>query len=592
MFIALTLTIALAYLIGALPLAYWYARIRGGEPRLAASYNIGLENTMRVQGLEVSVASFVLDFLKGVLAVGIAGSFEGNEPALLAGLAGYVGHLYPPPFFFLRTLRGEQIPIRGRGNVMILGVLAGLYTFAGLPFWMAAAPVVVWSALVAYTGLIALGTLAGVGVLVLELLLSPIDMLGRFAVLGLLVALVWRFKENIGRIVEKTEPRVGEVMHVTGENDNQIVVAFIIHPLGVDWFWRSRRAALIKPLFDAGILKYEMLAAIGRMIRPFKVGELRGIYTKDGKEIRCHLITGPFTPESFKSHPELATKRAIQGARLAKELGASVYGLGAFWGTVGKKGLEVQAAVPEITVTNGGAYTAGSVREQIPVILDHFKRSGHDMKNVRAAVVGANGVVAFGIARMIAAEVGFVALIGRDLERLDRSKKTLERSHPNTKFTTSIDPHDCIEADLIFTATSDPDPVIFARDVKPGTWIFDEGRPEDVDKSVLEVAGVRVIPGGVVQPPGEMSDPGDWAKWRLGFGDGCVPACLAETLIIGANKAFDRQSLGETTKTENINYFVLEARRLGFTVLEDMPVTNVPTGGPIVSSPRVGAVLN
>ena len=149
MFIALGSTVALAYLIGALPLAYWYARIRGGEPRLSASYNIGLENTMRVQGLEVSVVSFVLDFLKGVLAVGIAASFEGNEPALLAGLAGYVGHLYPPPFFFLRTLRGEQIPIRGRGNVMILGVLAGLYTFAGLPFWMAAAPVVVWSALVA-----------------------------------------------------------------------------------------------------------------------------------------------------------------------------------------------------------------------------------------------------------------------------------------------------------------------------------------------------------------------------------------------------------------------------------------------------------
>jgi predicted amino acid dehydrogenase len=101
-----------------------------------------------------------------------------------------------------------------------------------------------------------------------------------------------------------------------------------------------------------------------------------------------------------------------------------------------------------------------------------------------------------------------------------------------------------------------------------------------------------VIPGGVVQPPGEMSDPGDWAKWRLGFGDGCVPACLAETLIIGANKAFDRQSLGETTKTENINYFVLEARRLGFTVLEDMPVTGVQTGGPVTPSPRLGAVLN
>jgi predicted amino acid dehydrogenase len=130
---------------------------------------------------------------------------------------------------------------------------------------------------------------------------------------------------------------------------------------------------------------------------------------------------------------------------------------------------------------------------------------------------------------------------------------------------------------------------VFAKDVKPGAWIYDEGRPADVDFSVLEVEGVRLIPGGVVQPPGSMYDTNGWATGSLGFGDGNVPACLAETLIIAANEAWDRTSLGETTKTENINYFVTEAERLGFTVLESVekPVPPVTT-----RNSSLGSALN
>jgi acyl-phosphate glycerol 3-phosphate acyltransferase len=577
--LALIPFLLLSYLIGAAPLAYWYARFRGLEPRNTSVHNIGLENAIRIMGPEVAVASFLLDLLKGVLAVGVVAGFPGNEAALMAGLVGYVGHLYPPAFLFPR-----HQPVRGRGNVLLLGGLAGLTIFAEFPYWLAVLPVVVWAGVLAYSRYVAAATLSSVAVMALSVILAPVDQWGRLAVLVLVAAVTWRYKENIGRMLDRTEPMLGELRHVSFERSDQIVAAFIIHALNVNDFWKTNRFRWLKPFYDRGWLSYDQLSWIGRWVRPFKIGELRGIYTADGKEIRCILLSGSFTPERFKQEPELAKLRAIQGARLARELGASVYGLGAFWGTIGKKGLEVQEAVPEICVTNGGAYTAGSIRAAVPQILAHFRNKGRDLRTLTAAVVGANGVVAFGMARMIASDVGKVILVGRDLERLDKSRGTLERAFPQTQFVSSIDPHDCIEADLIFTATSDPNPVIFARDVKPGAWIFDEGRPTDVDDSVLNVPGVRLIPGGVVRAPGTMHDPNEWAIWRLGFGRGNVPACLAETLIIAANQAFDRQSLGDVTRTENINYFVTEAERLGFRVLEDtedqasLPSGHEPTG--------------
>ena len=117
-------------------------------------------------------------------------------------------------------------------------------------------------------------------------------------------------------------------------------------------------------------------------------------------------------------------------------------------------------------------------------------------------------------------------------------------------------------ADLIFTATSDPEPVLFPEHVKPGAWVFDLGRPADVHPDVLGVPGVKLIPGGVVRPPGPIRSQID-----LHFGDGLVPACLAETMIMTATRAFDRASLGPQTRTADIEFYLREGERLGFEII-------------------------
>ena len=68
----------------------------------------------------------------------------------------------------------------------------------------------------------------------------------------------------------------------------------------------------------------DVIDGLAERFRPMKVGEVRGVRTADGREVLCHLISAPLLPHQIKAKPELAVRRAIQGARLAKELGATV----------------------------------------------------------------------------------------------------------------------------------------------------------------------------------------------------------------------------------------------------------------------------
>ncbi|WP_027888037.1 glycerol-3-phosphate acyltransferase [Meiothermus taiwanensis] len=549
----------LAYLLGALPLGYWaIRRLTGQDPRLASAYNLGLENALERLGSGPVLLAWGLDFLKGLLAVWLGGQFGLSWAVIFAFLV-YLGHLYPPRLLAQGTL------LRGRGAGVLVGVVLGLH-LSGLSYLLTLVVLLVAALSLLFSRYASLAALTIPGALALLLSFEPITGWARLAAWGLLLAALWRYKENIGRMLEGTEPRLGEPPPLP--SDKQVVCAFMIHPLTVDDLFQSPRFRWARPLVERGLISQSLVENLAEAIRPMKVGELRGVKTTDGREIRCHLISAPLLPHQITGKPELATQRAIQGARLARELGCTVVGLGAFWSVVGEKGRVVQEAVPEIEVTNGGAYTAGTVKAAIPGILAHFEQSGRRLQEAAAAVVGANGVVAFGIARQIAPLVGKLILVGRNQERLEKSAATLKQNlerkgQPVPQLIVSTDISAIREADLIFTATSDPQPVIFPQHVKPGAWIYDEGVPPDVDASVKQVPGVRVIPGGVVRPPGAMT-----GNLDLHFGEGAVPACLAETMILAAEKAYERKSLGGETKSENIQFFVERAEALGFRVVD------------------------
>ena len=545
------------FFVGSLPLgSFLVKRFTDKDIRSFSAHNLGVENLLKVVGSGVALSSFFLDVLKAYL---IVLAFP-DQP--WAALGVFLGHLYP-----WARLSKNELP-RGRGNAVLLGILAG-WSALGVVWWAVMLPVFVYAALLSLTGFVAASTLGALAFLFALSLLAPASNAFVLTIGSIFLLALWRHKASLARMIDQLEPKLGEPPAVFDVDPTTVPVAFMIHPMGIDDLWQAHSNKWLKALFELGLVPEKALRWVLPHLRPQVHGVIDGVELSDGRSLRVLLIGGPMLPEQIREQPDMAVRMAIRGARLAQWQGAQVFGLGAFWSTIGNKGEDVQTAVPGIAVTNGGAYTAASIKDAVPGLLKAFAREGGSLKDSCAAVVGANGVVAFGMARTIAPEVAELCLIGRDKDRLERSAKLLRKKHPKTSVTTSTEMASCDKADLIFTATSDPDPVLFAEHVKPGAWLFDLGRPTDVDASVRTVPGVHIVPGGVVRPPGDLRSSLD-----IHFGDGLVPACLAESMIMAASKSFDRASLGDVTKSANIAYYLEEAKRLGFEVItrdERMP---------------------
>jgi glycerol-3-phosphate acyltransferase PlsY len=191
--LTLALTFALAYLVGSIPFGVLIARALGlGDLRKIGSGNIGATNVLRTGNKRAAAATLLLDAAKGTVAVLAARHLAGETAAMVAGLAAFLGHLYPVWLGF----RG------GKGVATFLGVLLALAWPVGL---LACAT---WAAVAAafrYSSLAALAAAASAPVWLL--LLGPRQAVWLALALAALVFL--RHRANIGRLVEGTEPRIG-----------------------------------------------------------------------------------------------------------------------------------------------------------------------------------------------------------------------------------------------------------------------------------------------------------------------------------------------------------------------------------------------
>ncbi len=547
------LALFIGFFVGSLPLGSLFIRLTTGrEAKDFSAHNLGVENVLHFVGVKVAVASLLLDVLKAFAVISLFHYL--NAGMLYPALGVYLGHLWPLPF-----RKRLELP-RGRGNGILLGIFAAWLVFQVTPWWLMAMPLLTYTGFVLITRYVALGTLAGLATLFAAALSTHQSVVLSSGVL--LLAATWRHRNSLARIFDHTEPMLGDPPSVHGRNPGVVLAAFMIHPMTLEDLWQPRSHRWLERLVMGEWLPRRWLIRLLPYLNPRVQDEISGIKLRDGRELRVLLIGGPMLPEQIRNDEKMAVRMAIKGAKLARARGAEAFGLGAFWSTVGHKGVDVQQAVPDIAITNGGAYTAGTVKAAVPGLLTSFALEGGNLRGSCTAVVGANGVVAFGVARMIAPDVSEIILIGRDRERLERSAESLRSKYPHTTITVSLDMSACAEADLIFTATSDPHPVLFSQHIKPGAWIFDLGRPTDVDESVSDVPGVHIIPGGVVRPPGDMQN-----HLNLHFGSGMIPACMAETMIMTATRAFERKSLGAQTKSADIDFYLREGERLGFEIV-------------------------
>nr|WP_210300291.1 glycerol-3-phosphate 1-O-acyltransferase PlsY [Mycoplana azooxidifex] len=186
------LSLAFGYLLGSIPFGLILTRMAGlGDVRQIGSGNIGATNVLRTGNKKLAAATLLLDAMKGTAAAAIASRW-GLDASIAAGLAAFLGHLFPVWLGF----KG------GKGVATYLGVLLGLVpimlaVFAAI--WLAVAFISRYSSL---SAMVAMATIPVVlwfsGNEKVALLLAVMSAISW-----------WKHRANIVRLINGTESRIG-----------------------------------------------------------------------------------------------------------------------------------------------------------------------------------------------------------------------------------------------------------------------------------------------------------------------------------------------------------------------------------------------
>ncbi|MFN5219778.1 MAG: glycerol-3-phosphate 1-O-acyltransferase PlsY [Cyanobacteriota bacterium] len=199
--------LGVGYLLGSLPSGWLAGRwLAGIDLRQEGSGSTGATNVLRVLGKGPALAVFVVDVLKGTLAVLLAKlvlqpeGFDASSDwwVVATGLAALAGHIWP---VWLGWKGGKAVATG-------LGMLLGLTWPVGLACFG------IFLTVLSLTRIVSLSS-------VVAALALPLLMQGSFGETGLrpaylalavltTVLVIWRHRTNLQRLMAGTEPRLGQ----------------------------------------------------------------------------------------------------------------------------------------------------------------------------------------------------------------------------------------------------------------------------------------------------------------------------------------------------------------------------------------------
>lgn len=189
----LIISLVFGYLLGSIPFGLLIAKAAGqGDIRGIGSGNIGATNVLRTGRKDLAFLTLLTDAGKAGVAALIITHFFGLPFGLFAGTLALIGHCFPVWLGF----KG------GKGVATFFGCLLATAWPVGL---IASA---IWLVIAFLTKMSAMaGLWAAASAPVIALVLGRLDI----SIMSLVLALVIfiRHKDNIGRILKGTEPKIG-----------------------------------------------------------------------------------------------------------------------------------------------------------------------------------------------------------------------------------------------------------------------------------------------------------------------------------------------------------------------------------------------
>jgi glycerol-3-phosphate acyltransferase PlsY len=183
----------LGYVVGSIPFGLLLTKAAGmGDVRQIGSGNIGATNVLRTGNKGLAAATLVLDLVKGLAPVAIAGQLWGEVAMAFAAGAAVLGHCFPVWLGF----KG------GKGVATNAGVAFGLAWPLGLAYAF------IWLSVLA---IFRVSSLAGMAAVVAAAAAAPLFGYPQFfpvlAAIALLI--IYLHRANIARLMNGEEPRIG-----------------------------------------------------------------------------------------------------------------------------------------------------------------------------------------------------------------------------------------------------------------------------------------------------------------------------------------------------------------------------------------------
>ncbi len=200
------LVLAMAYVLGSVPVGYLIGRLHGTDVRDHGSGNIGTTNVLRLFGTKWAILVLLMDVGKGYLACALA-TYLGvpGEIIALSGLAAIAGHNWS---VFLRFAGGKgAATTAGVFLYLTPGALAVGLGIAAL-FWL-------------FTRYMSLGVLLGVAAGAgWANFVAPYPPPNAQATILALVWIVLRHRGNIVRLLRGGERKLGQREDLDGSEDS------------------------------------------------------------------------------------------------------------------------------------------------------------------------------------------------------------------------------------------------------------------------------------------------------------------------------------------------------------------------------------
>ncbi|MTI47763.1 MAG: glycerol-3-phosphate 1-O-acyltransferase PlsY [Firmicutes bacterium] len=189
--------ILIGYLLGSFASSFFLGKIfKKIDIREHGSGNAGATNALRVFGAKLAAITFILDILKGVVAVIIGRYILGESGALIAGVSAVIGHNWP----VLLGFKG------GKGVATTIAIVMAIEPI------IAIISVLIGLIVIIRSKYVSLGSITGMAVLpiVSLIIIRPFDI--KFFVFALVLGLmsIYRHRSNIKRLLKGNESKIGQ----------------------------------------------------------------------------------------------------------------------------------------------------------------------------------------------------------------------------------------------------------------------------------------------------------------------------------------------------------------------------------------------